>query len=55
MVYYCYTLPGDDSSEFPGGTHVFRKLDEATGSESVLSEKHRKQETTPNSLPDWLE
>lgn len=51
-TYYCY---GDDSAWFPGGTREFRKPNGATGPKPVLSGEHRKQETTPNSLPDWLE
>lgn len=45
---YCYE---DDSAQFPGGVHGFCKSDGATGSKFLLSEEHRKQETTPISLP----
>lgn len=53
---YYYGLPGDDSPRRPGGTNDYRKPNWTTGSEPVPSGgKHRKQETAPNSLPDWLE
>ena len=41
--------------QFPEETRVIRKLNRATGPGPTLSREHRKQETTPNSLPDWLE